>query len=101
MQKQLMTTTAMPEAIPPAAEAYRPAYCSLDDWCVISGMGKRSTYSEIGRGNLRAIKVGARTLLDVEFNMAWLRSRPPAVIRAPRSTTTPGHPSEERGDDRG
>lgn len=85
MRDSLTTTTSMPAAIPPAAEANRPAYCTIDYWISLSGMGRRSTYDELGRGNLKAIKVGARTLIDVEFGMAWLRSRPPAVIRAPRA----------------
>jgi hypothetical protein len=84
MRNRLTTTTSMPAAISPAAEATRPAYCSIDSWLEMSGMGRRSTYDELGRGNLKAIKVGARTLMDVEFNMAWLRSRPAAKIRAPR-----------------
>jgi hypothetical protein len=54
------------------------------DWEIISGMSRRTTYEELGRRNLRAIKVGAKTLIDVEHGLAWLRSRPPAVIRAPR-----------------
>jgi hypothetical protein len=82
--ERLKTTTAMPAAIPPAAEASRPAYCSIDSWISSSGMGRRSTYAALGRGDLRAIKVGSRTLIDFEHGLTWLRSRPPAVIRAPR-----------------
>jgi hypothetical protein len=65
-------------------ETPSPKYATIENWLVISGMGRRSTYDELGRGNLKAIKVGARTLIDVEAGLAWLRSRPPAVIRAPR-----------------
>jgi hypothetical protein len=61
-----------------------PRFATIDGWCALSGMGRRVTYDEIGRGNLKAIKVGARTLIDVEAGLAWLRSRPAAVIRAPR-----------------
>jgi hypothetical protein len=49
-------------------------------------MGRRVTYDELGRGNLKAVKVGARTLIDVEAGLAWLRSRPAAAIRAPKRT---------------
>jgi hypothetical protein len=65
--------------------ALSPKFCSIDNWCALSGMGRRVTYAELGVGNLKAIKVGARTLIDVDAGLAWLRSRPAAVIRAPRS----------------
>jgi hypothetical protein len=65
-------------------ETPSPKYATIENWLVIAGMGRRSTYDELGRGNLKAIKVGARTLIDVEAGLAWLRSRPSAVIRAPR-----------------
>jgi hypothetical protein len=87
MQERLTTTTAMPaQPIPSAAETPpRPAYCTIENWISLSGMGRRTTYDELGLGNLKAIKVGSRTLIDVEAGLAWLRSRPPAVIRAPRA----------------
>jgi hypothetical protein len=84
MRERLTTTTSMPAPTPSAAETPRPAFCTIDNWLFMSGMGRRSTYAELGRGNLKAVKIGARTLIDVEFGMAWLRSRPAAVIRAPR-----------------
>jgi hypothetical protein len=62
-----------------------PKYAPIDKWCDISGMGRRSTYDYLGTGELKAIKVGARTLVDVDHGLAWLRSRPAAVIRAPRA----------------
>jgi hypothetical protein len=51
-------------------------------------MGRRVVYNEIGAGNLKAIKVGAHTLIDVQHGLAWLGSRPAAVIRAPRQRNT-------------
>lgn len=66
------------------AATVRPAFTTIDGWEAISGMGRRSIYDELGRGNLRAIKRGSRTLIDVEHGLAWLRSLPPAKIRAPR-----------------
>jgi hypothetical protein len=78
------TTTAIPTPIPIATEAPRPAYCTIDAWLDLSGMGRRSTYDYLGTGELKAIKVGSRTLIDVQTGLLWLRSRPAAVIRAPR-----------------
>ena len=75
-----------------------PAYATVPGWCAISGMRRTTTYHEISRGNLRAIKLGARTLLDVQHGLAWLATLPPPTVtmlgRQPpesgRLTTTPG-----------
>jgi len=61
-----------------------PKFATIEDWCTISGMSRRVTYDKMGTAELQAVKVGGRTLIDVEAGLAWLRSRPPAVIRAPR-----------------
>jgi hypothetical protein len=68
--------------------AITPAFTTIENWCVISGMGRRSTYAALGRGDLRAIKAGTRTLIDVEHGLAYMRSLPPAKIRAPRHQQT-------------
>jgi hypothetical protein len=62
-----------------------PKFAPLPQWCVISGMSRTATYNALGRGDLKAIKVGSRTLVDVEAGLAWLRSLPAAQIRAPRA----------------
>jgi hypothetical protein len=59
-------------------------FATIDDWCVISGMSRRVTYEKLGTGDLKAVKLGARTLIDVEAGLTWLRSLPPAKIRASR-----------------
>ena len=43
-----------------------PKFAPLPHWCAISGMSRTATYNALGRGDLKAIKVGTRTLLDVE-----------------------------------
>jgi hypothetical protein len=58
-----------------------PAFCSIEDWCAISGMGRRWTYDAIGRNVLRAVKCGSRTLIDVPHGLAYMRSLPAAQIR--------------------
>jgi hypothetical protein len=65
-----------------------PRFATIDQWCALTGMSRRVTYDELGRGNIKAVKVGARTLIDVEAGLAWFRSRPAAVIRAPRGRNT-------------
>ena len=58
-----------------------PAFATVPDWCVISGMSRSGTYEALGRGELRAKKLGTRTLVDVEHGLAWLRSLPSATVR--------------------
>lgn len=61
-----------------------PRYAPIPTWCGISGMSRTATYEALGRGDIRAIKLGARTLIDVEHGLAWLASQPPAQIATPR-----------------
>jgi hypothetical protein len=61
-----------------------PKFAPLPQWCVMSGMSRTATYNALGRGDLKAIKVGTRTLLDVDAGLTWLRSQPAAQIRAPK-----------------
>jgi hypothetical protein len=63
-----------------------PQFVRIPQWCRISGMSRSASYVELGRGNLRAVKCGNATLLDVPHGLAWLRSLPPAQIRAPKAT---------------
>jgi hypothetical protein len=61
-----------------------PKFATIEVWGTISGMSRRVTYQKLGTGVLKAIKVGARTLIDVDSGLAWMRTLPPAKIRAPR-----------------
>ena len=61
-----------------------PVYAPIPRWCAISGMGRTRVYEELAKGNLRAVKLGSRTLIDVEAGLAWLRSLPPAPVREPK-----------------
>lgn len=58
-----------------------PAYATVPDWCGLSGMSRTVTYEALGRGDLRAIKLGTRTLVDVQHGLTWLASLPPATVR--------------------
>lgn len=58
-----------------------PARATVAGWCAISGMGRSATYEALGRGDLRAVKLGSRTLIDVAHGLAWLDSLPPATVR--------------------
>lgn len=60
-------------------------FAGIDRWCEISGMGRTSTYQALAAGRLRAKKLGAKLLIDVEHGMRWVRSLPAADIRLPNS----------------
>jgi hypothetical protein len=55
-------------------------------------MSRTATYLALGRRDLRAVKCGNRTLIDVDAGLAWLRSLPQAEIRPP---IEPARASEE------
>lgn len=59
-----------------------PRYAPIPEWGVLSGLGRTKTYELLGDGTLRAIKVGARLLIDVEHGLAVLAAMPAAQIRA-------------------
>lgn len=61
-----------------------PKYATIPDWTKLTGQSRTSTYLDIGRGNLRAIKLGKRTLIDVEHGLAYLARMPAATIAAPK-----------------
>jgi hypothetical protein len=55
-------------------------YAPMPDWFRISGMRRTATYEAIGRGDLRAVKLNGRTLIDVPHGLAYLAQLPEAVI---------------------
>jgi hypothetical protein len=57
-------------------EVDRPKYMSISDWTHFAGMGTTSIYAALASGDLKAIKVGRKTLIDVEHGLAWLSERP-------------------------
>jgi|tagenome__1003787_1003787.scaffolds.fasta_scaffold20938858_3 hypothetical protein len=69
-----------------------PLFASISRWCHLSGMGRTRTYEEAGAGNLRIIKVGGRSLVDVPHGLAWMRSLPTARIRPPTGSDRNGEP---------
>lgn len=69
------------EATFPRAGIQHPARATINDWCKLSGMGRSATYEALGRGDLRAVKLGSRVLIDVAHGLAWLDSLPLAIIR--------------------
>ncbi len=60
-----------------------PKYATMTDWCQLSGLSRSVTYELIGLGHLKAVKLGARTLIDVEHGLAQIATMPAATVRAP------------------
>lgn len=58
-----------------------PAYATIPAWCSLSGMKRSGVYEAIGRGDLLAVKLGNKTLIDVAHGLTWLGSLPRATIR--------------------
>lgn len=87
-----MNHSEQPQAQPPVIlggfPVSLPAFALIERWCEISGMSRRVTYEELGKGHLRAVKRGASTLVDVQHGIAWLRSLPLAKIRPPSPRKT-------------
>lgn len=55
-----------------------------------TGIGRTRAYYLLGEGSLRAIKVGKRTLIDMDHALNWLNNRPTANIQCKRgSIATP------------
>ena len=54
-----------------------PRYGSHRDWSRLSGLSRATTDRLIADGQIRALKVGRRTLIDFEQALAFLESRPP------------------------
>jgi hypothetical protein len=58
-------------------------YTTIPDWQTLTGMNRSATYVALAAGHLRAVKLGRRTLIDVQHGLAWMDSLPPANIRLP------------------
>lgn len=53
-------------------QAVHVQYESVLAWSGRSGMRTGAIYARLASGELRAIKVGRRTLIDVQHGLAWL-----------------------------
>ena len=63
------------------AKGLTPKYGGIDTWCALTGMSVRGTYDRLAAGDLVAVKVGSRTLLNIEKGLAWLETQPQAQIK--------------------
>jgi excisionase family DNA binding protein len=66
-----------------------PRYASVNKACDILGFGRSKLYELAGEGTLRVVKVGGRSLVDIEAALAWMAALPVASI-APLRKEAPG-----------
>jgi hypothetical protein len=68
--------------VPPiATETATPVFVTIPSWCQLVGMSRSATYQALARGDLRAKKIGARTLINFASGLAWINGLPDATIR--------------------
>ena len=57
-----------------------PLFASVQDLTQIIGLGRSNIYEMLARGELRAIKIGKRTLVDVTAARQFMDAQPAAVF---------------------
>lgn len=68
-----------PDVCAPPSAPY-PAFATIAGWQRLSGMSRSRTYELLAAGDLKAIKLRSRTLVDVEAGLAWMRTLPAAIV---------------------
>ena len=62
----------------------QPKFATYANWVKLSGLSLTTTYDLLSRGQLRAVKVGKRVLIDVDHGLAWLAAQPRAELNSAR-----------------
>ena len=57
-----------------------PPYSSIATACELLGLSRSTLYELAARGSIRVIKVGGRSVVDIDRALAWMASLPPAQI---------------------
>ena len=52
---------------------------TIAEACAVAGIRKTTLYKEIHSGDLRAVKIGGRTVILVDDLRRWLDGRPPII----------------------
>ena len=56
-----------------------PAFAPIPEWVKLSGVSRSATYERLNSGELKAKKVGNRTLIGVAAGLRWLNAAPDYV----------------------
>jgi excisionase family DNA binding protein len=57
-----------------------PRYAPIPKACDLLGFRRSKLYELAGEGSIRIIKVGGRSLVDIEHALAWMATLPVASI---------------------
>jgi excisionase family DNA binding protein len=76
-------------------------HLSITELCAATTVSEKTLYRAIGRGELRALKIGTRTLIPIEAAEAWINGHPPPVITGRWSLRDPVSPPAVPGATRG
>ena len=61
---------------PPAkTNEIAPTFCSVDDWCRLSGLSRSATYAAISNGWLPSLKMGKTRLIDFHRAIEAVRAK--------------------------
>jgi hypothetical protein len=53
-----------------------PLFVSISDWVKISSISRSETYARLKTGELRARKIGTKTLIDLKAGLEWIERLP-------------------------
>jgi hypothetical protein len=56
-------------------------YMTIAKFSEETGLSRTRVYVALGAGDLKAVKLGKRVLIDIAHAAKWLASQPPAEIR--------------------
>jgi excisionase family DNA binding protein len=73
----------------PPVVAPLPPYVPVKQACVVGGFGRSTLYNVVGKGLVRAVKLGTKTLIDTASLLKYLETLPAAQIR-------PAKPAKKR-----
>jgi excisionase family DNA binding protein len=63
---------------------------TIAEACAVAGIRKTTLYKEIRSGDLRAVKIGGRTVILADDLRRWLNGRPPIIrVQSQSSGTAP------------
>ncbi len=66
-----------------------PKYAPIPKACDLLGIGRTKMYALAGEGLIKVVKVGGRSLVDIEQALGWMATLPAAEI-APQSRKAGG-----------
>jgi hypothetical protein len=78
-------------SIPDPIESIRPAFVSIAQARLISGLSRSEIYRRLDAGDISAKKAGSRTLIILESLIAFLQSLPQADFRGTRAKKRAAH----------